>query len=66
MEAIREVLAERVSGMELENAMLKAQRKQLREALDDLLGLIENERPDWEHSEQHMARAALAETEEDV
>ena len=32
----------------------------LYEALDNLLGMIENERPDWRHSEQEEARAALA------
>tara|TARA_Y100000114_G_scaffold123183_1_gene118694 strand:- start:359 stop:640 length:282 start_codon:yes stop_codon:yes gene_type:complete len=32
----------------------------LLEALEELLQLIEIERPDWQHTEQHRARAAIA------
>ena len=34
--------------------------EELYEALDDLLQLIETERPDWQHKEQFRASAALA------
>ena len=33
--------------------------RELEEALDELLQLVETERPDWQHKEQEMARAAL-------
>lgn len=34
--------------------------ERLVKALDDLLGLIDNEGPDWDHEEQRQARALLS------
>ena len=43
-----------------DNFVLMSAAHELYEALDNLLGMIENERPDWQYSEQEEARAALA------
>ena len=42
------------------DARLIAAAPDLLEALEELLQLIEIERPDWLHTEQHRARAAIA------
>ena len=42
------------------DACFIAAAPELYEALENLLGMMESVRPDWQHAEQEGARAALA------